>query len=172
MEKKEIIDYTKERNKYKPELVKTLLIGEAPPPSGKTFFYVPKQISNNRTIENDTSLPSTIFNHYFDRRPETIEEYKEFLKMLTQQNIFLIDILDEPIKIRGNKENENYLISKIPDFREKVKSFGIELDEKYWIFLLARNSYKKYINKEFPLAQKIRWIDFRLKRKNYPQQKI
>lgn len=157
-----MIDYEKERNKYRPELIQTLLIGEAPPPSGKTYFYVPKSLQLGRSIENDTSLPSTIFNHYFYKRPESINEYEQFLQELKRNGIFLIDILDEPIRIRGDKDNENYLITKIPELRYKIKTLGIDLDEKHWIFLLARNSYKKDLNKEFPLAKKIRWKDFRL----------
>jgi len=161
-----MIDYEKERNKYRPELIQTLLIGEAPPPNGKTFFYVPKPLQLGRSIENDTSLPSTIFNHYFYKRPESISEYELFLQELKRNGIFLIDILDEPIRIRGDKENENYLITKIPELSNKIKTIEIDLDEKHWIFLLARNSYKKYLNKKFPLAKKIRWIDFRLSHDN------
>lgn len=157
-----MIDYTKERNKYRPEIIKTLLIGEAPPPSGETFFYVPRIISLAKSIEDDTSLPSTIFSHYFDKRPETIEEYERFLRQLQKQGIFLIDILDLPLKIRENKENELYLVSQIPNLRDKVKSMKIGLDESDWIFLLARTSYTKHLNREYPLAQKIRWKDFRI----------
>ena len=148
------------------ELIKTLLIGEAPPPNGKTYFYIPKKLSLGRTIEDDTSLPSTIFNHYFHKRPESIEEYEKFLMQLKDADIFLIDIINEPIPIRGNKENENYLITQIPQLKERIKSMDIYLDEGKWIFLLARNSYKKYLNQEFPMAKKIRWKDFRLN--NYP----
>lgn len=157
-----MIDYERERNKYRPESIKTLLIGEAPPPGKKTYFYVPKMLSLGKSIEDDTSLPSTIFNHYFHKRPETIEEYEQYLIKLKQNGIFLIDILDEPIPIRDNKENENYLVTKIPELREKIKTMRIDLAERDWIFLLARNSYKTYLNREFPIAKKIRWKDFRL----------
>jgi hypothetical protein len=159
-----MIDYSIERNKYRPQHIKTLLIAEAPPPSGKSFFYVPKPLQLNRSIENDTSLPSTIFNHYFERRPKSVREYKLFLRCLQRKGVFLVDLLDEPIRIRGNKENEKYLISKIPDFRNKIKLMDITLEEENWIFLLARSSYKKKLKEEFPLSRRIRWIDFRLKR--------
>ena len=159
-----MIDYKKESKKYRPQLIKTLLIGEAPPPNQKTYFYVPKKLSLGRTIEDDTSLPSTIFNHYFHRRPENIEEYEEFLIQLKEDGIFLIDIIDEPIPIRGNKENENYLITQIPKLKDRMNSMNINVDEEKWIFLLARNSYKKYLNNEYPKAKKIRWKDFRLHR--------
>jgi hypothetical protein len=81
---------------------------------------------------------------------------------LKEHGIFLIDIIDDPKRIRGNKENENYLISKIPLLRDKIKSLGIELEEEKWIFLLARTSYKKHLNQLFPFVKKIRWKDFRI----------
>jgi hypothetical protein len=122
-----MIDYELERNKYRPERIKTLLIGEAPPPSGKSYFYVPKEMSLGRSIEDDTSLPATIFNHYFGRRPNNISEYKKFLIELKNMGVFLIDIIDEPIKIRGDKENENYLISKLPELKLKIKALNEEM---------------------------------------------
>ncbi len=157
-----MIDYERERNKYRPEVIKTLLIGEAPPSSGRTFFYVPQKLAIGKKIEDDTSLPSTIFNHYFDKRPESIEEYDKFLVELKQQGIFLIDILDEPKRIRNNQANEQYLITHIPKLRDKVRTMGIELAESEWIFLRARNTYEKYLNIELPIPKKIRWKDFRL----------
>ena len=81
---------------------------------------------------------------------------------LKEDGIFLIDIIDEPIPIRGNKENENYLITQIPKLKDRMKSMNINVDEEKWIFLLARNSYKKYLNNEYPKAKKIRWKDYRL----------
>ncbi len=41
--------------------------------------------------------------------------------------VFLIDIIDEPIKIRGDKENENYLISKLPELKLKIKALNEEM---------------------------------------------
>ena len=55
--------------------------------------------------------------------------------MIKKKGIFLIDILDEPIKIRNNKENVKYLISRLPDLKKKIKDDNIELDESEWIFL-------------------------------------
>jgi hypothetical protein len=161
-----MIDYEALRNKYRPERIKTLLIGEAPPPNGKTFFYLPKEMSR-RPIEDDASLPATIFNNYFGKRPDSIPEYSEFLLRLKDQGVYLIDIIDEPKKIRGNKQNECDLVEEISDLETKIAKLGIALPQECWIFLLARNSYKKKIRECYPSAQMIRWKDFRLPKETH-----
>lgn len=74
------IDYFFESERYRPDVVIELLIAEAPPPSGTKYFYVPKQMINSKSIEKDTSLPATIFYHYFKCRPETEQEYADMLE--------------------------------------------------------------------------------------------
>jgi hypothetical protein len=95
------IDYLRESDKYRPKTIKTLLVGEAPPFSGKTYFYAPCMLPNAIPVENDRSLPATIFNHYFQERPRTTGQYINFLLKLKEKGIFLIDICTEPIKVRG-----------------------------------------------------------------------
>lgn len=166
---KKPIDYFEKSEKYKPLVVKTLLVGEAPPPSGKTYFYVPKPMSNKRLIKDDRSLPATIFYHYFREIPETVERYTELLNKLKDKSIFLMDIVDEPTKISDRRlkggiiqENLEYLLSQIPLLRNKIRSRGIDIDDENIIFLLARKHYKKHLDVEFPSSQKIRWRDFRV----------
>lgn len=163
------IDYHKESEKYKPSIVKTLLVGEAPPPSEKAYFYVPQIMNPQRNPATYVSLPATIFNHYFKQIPGTIEKYEELLTRLKEENIFLIDLLDLPLKIRDrsqpkgiNEENYNILINEIPKLRDKIKNRGIEIDEENIIFLLARNSYKKLLQKEFPKSKFVTWKYFRV----------
>ena len=96
---KKAINYFKESEKFRPEEIEILLVGEAPPPSGKTYLYVPKPMLIKRPIKNDRSLPATIFYHYFRERPKTVERYIELLNKLKDRGIFLMDIVDDPIKI-------------------------------------------------------------------------
>ena len=172
---KKPINYFEASEKFKPKEVKVLLVGEAPPPSGKTYFYVPKPMSNKRPIKNDRSLPATIFYHYFRERPETVERYIELLNKLKDRGIFLMDIVDEPIKISDRKvkggiiqENLEYIINQIPLLRNKISSRGINIEDENIIFLLARKNYKRHLVGEFPNSHKIRWIDFRLSFENIP----
>ena len=154
------IDYIAEAEKFRPSHIKTLLVGEAPPSSGKRYFYVPFNMSLSLPIEKDRSLPATVFNHYFNRRPKDKEEYYLFLRRLQEKGVFLIDICDKPIKVRNCPKGLNQIIDEIPKLREKMTSRKIFIPDWEIIFLLARKNYIKKIKLEFPESNLIRWIDF------------
>lgn len=145
------MDYNTIARKYKPVMIKILLIGEAPPPNQTNYFYkVPdKYPTRKSTIENDSSLPATIFNHYFGRRPLNEKEYEKFLCLLKEKGVFLIDIIHKPLEIRRkdkslNSENIDILVSpqNLNDLIARIEKLPIT-DETKIIFLLARNNYKK-----------------------------
>ena len=163
---KEPINYFQESEKYRPQTLRTLLVAEAPPPTGANYFYVPRAMPDNVPAEKDTSLPATIFHHYFKKRPKTVEEYNDFLNKLRGIGVFLLDIADEPIRIREkggiNQDNLQYLISRIKTLRNKIRDRNIFIDDENIIFLLPRPHYRKRLDEEFPNSRKIRWIDFRL----------
>jgi hypothetical protein len=163
------INYFEESEKYRPISIKTLLIAEAPPPSGTRYFYVPKAMSTKIPIENDRSLPATIFYHYFQKRPQSEEGYLELLKNLKDMGIFLMDIVDMPLRIRDRKAkggidqaNLRTLKNEIPKLRERISSRGVAIHDDKMIFLVPRLHYKKEIKREFRKAWIVRWKDFRL----------
>jgi hypothetical protein len=169
-----MIDYFKESGKFKPNKINVLLVGEAPPPSGKKYFYkVPDNYKVSKTVENDTSLPGTIFNHFFNRRPKNPKEYKRFLEELKSQGVFLIDMYNEPIRIRDRNEpgginNKNlekiFSDENMTDLKNRIDE--LSTNKTIMIFLLARNYRKKYKDKikiTFPDAKLIRWKKFRMK---------
>ena len=165
-----MINYIKEAEKYRPKVIKTLLVAESPPPCGKKYFYLPPReqvVKMPRDIENDRSLPATIFYHYFKTRPETKKAYIDLLNKLKERQIFLIDIYDRPIKVRNNEKNQQIILNEIPNLRKKMKERYIDVKDEDIIFLLPRNrlagkSYKKVIKKYFPQSKVIRWKDFRM----------
>jgi len=159
---------------YKHKKIKYLLIGEAPPPSG-VYFYKPMRLALGAKIENDRSLPSTIFNHYFDKRPESENEYLSMLYSLKNRGIFLVDIIDEPIKVADrsfpgwvNPENVEKVKEGIGNLMDRLSLRGIEIQENRMIFLLARKHYKRKIREAFPVSYRISWKDFRMKNKSCP----
>jgi hypothetical protein len=158
------IDYIKESAKYRPKRIKTLLVGEAPPPDGKSYFYVPKE-----RLRED-SLPATIFNHYFDEIPKTKERYKHLLEKLRDEiGIFLIDIYEKPIRIREgnwniNHENLKKVKDALPGLRNRMKERGINVKVEDIIFLMpSKNRWKKAEIKPYFKESKIEigWAKFR-----------
>ena len=126
-------------------------------------------------VEKDTSLPSTIFNHYFNQRPANDCEYSSFLFSLQERGIFLVDIVDEPIKVADrsfngwvNPKNLERVRDEIGTLKLRLKERGIVVPENRMIFLLARRHYEKDIRAEFPQAHRIKWKDFRMKTKACP----
>jgi len=155
------IDYLAQSEKYRPDVVETLLVGEAPPPNGKSYFYLPATLRNTRSIRDNRSLPATIFYHYFQKLPASEEEYADFLSRLKELPVFLVDIFDKPIKVRGSPEGMRQIVEAIPALRAKLKRRDIEVAEKRIVFLLARKNYRKQISEEFPKSSLVPWIDFR-----------
>jgi hypothetical protein len=163
-----VIDYRSESEKYRPHVINTLLVGEAPPASGKTYFYVPRQIPTGQTIENDKSLPATIFHHYFGTRPRTEHEYTDFLLALRDRGVFLVDICDEPIKVRNSPEGVCRIISEIPGLGYKLRKRGIVVPEDAMVFLLARRNYESHIRRAYPKAVRVTWKYFKI----HPEQHL
>jgi len=157
-----VIDYQNEAEKYRPDLIQTLLVGEAPPSRGDTYFYVPKLLSSKLSIEDDASLPATIFHHYFQNRPASIGEYELDLRRLKDMGIFIVDIYDEPIEVRRQRENMKLIIYEIPKLREKLAARDIIIQDENMIFLMARKGYESTISQVFPTARKFYWKEFRL----------
>jgi len=117
-------------------------------------------------------LPATIFNHYFGKRPCNKDEYKSFLTSLKDNGIFLIDIIDEPLRIRDRNspkqihlQNYKYLVSCIPKLKAKILKLNIDIEEEKITFLLARQHYKSELRNEFPKSRLISWKDFRMNKK-------
>jgi len=159
-------DYIEISDEFKPTKVELLLIAEAPPTNENSYFYIPYNIGQTKTRRKDSSLPATIFYHYFDRLPKDKDEYLEFLNCLCKNGIFLIDISDIPLNIRDNhginENNLNILISEIPKLKNKIKDrIGIIKENKIK-FLLPRNHYIGKLQELFPESQYFSWVDFRM----------
>ena len=173
------INYTELANNYRPENeIKWLLIGEAPPPNGDTYFYLPKV-----PIRKD-SMPKTIFMHYFDDIPDTEEKYQQLLEILKSMGVFLVDIVNENIKVRDiyaetficeyfdkkplmkgvRKKEFEEVLRNIPLLEKNLKNRGIAVPSSNWIFLLPGSRHRiSYIKSFYPDSRAFRWHKFRRK---------
>ena len=156
------INYLAQSEKYRPEVIETLLIGEAPPPDRKTYFYLPTALRNNVPIDRNRKLPATIFHHYFKTLPVDEEKYHELLLKLKQLRVFLVDIVDKPIRVRNSPDGVRQIIEAIPKLRAKLEGRNIDIRDERIVFLLARKNYRKWIREAFPKSRLVPWKDFRM----------
>ncbi|GAJ02423.1 unnamed protein product, partial [marine sediment metagenome] len=112
-----------------------------------------------KPIIEDKSLQATIFNNYFGRRPSNSIEYENFLEELSNRRIFLIDISNEPLKIRDknglHKENIKKLISR--DTLEYLNKRINKLECEQLIFLIPRTYYRNILIEKFPKTSFLTW---------------
>ena len=156
------MNYIELAEAFRPEEIRILLIGEAPPPNGTSYFYLPRVLPDAVSIRDDRSLPTTIFYHYFKERPTTIARYRELLLQLKAMGVFLVDIYGEPIQVRNHPENQAVILNAIPTLKERLELRNIIVNEAQMIFLVPRGGYKRTIRECFPAARIVTWIDFRL----------
>jgi hypothetical protein len=156
------IDYFIEAQKYRPSIVRTLLVAEAPPKGGHTYFYVPKSMNPGIPIARQSSLSATIFYHYFREIPATEKRYAELLNRLKRRRIFLIDICDEPIGVRNSPEGLQRITREIPKLRAKLRRLKIRIGEDRIIFLHARKNYSRKLRSAFPTSRHTCWMCFRM----------
>lgn len=160
------MDYKKLAQVYQPKKIGVLLVGEAPPPSGKKYFYFPPpDYKPVRGIADDAGLPATIFNHYFGKRPANSIEYVEYLSHLKKHGIFLIDMYPFPENFRRNKDLRDKLFNGSNMMRLQKEINLLAHQSTKIIFLLARNyqaAQRMIITKHFPSAIYEKWKDFRL----------
>jgi hypothetical protein len=167
----DLSQYRNASNKYRPDAVKLLLVGEAPPPSQKHYIYWPKQMSRAQ-LENDYSFPATVFGHFFDRKPVDINEYDQFLYELKKMTIWILDMYEEPIKVGDRNLPNNRIEANFQKVKGSIKSFRHRLEslklghlkDEQIIFLPPRGGYNREIKSHFPNSKIVRWADFRLRR--------
>ncbi len=159
------LDYNALAKSYKPKVIKTLIIGEAPPSCGTKYFYKAFQMSKAK-LENDYSLPATIFGHYFGKKPTDIDEYEKMLRVLQSNNIFLIDIHDEPIQVATRKNGTNRAnMQKVKDsiclLKNKIQFVCGGLPEEI-IYLMPRGGYKRLLKALCLNSSYYGWKEFRI----------
>ena len=129
---------------FKPRKISKLIVAESPPLSGR-YFYLPKQPC--------IGFGKTIFLHEFRKAPKNVEEYYEFLVELKKRRIFMIDIIEYPLKFKRDMRNQQLLLGNLDNLRKRIK----KLNPKKVVFVLPRRSYLKEIKKRFPEAEVYTW---------------
>lgn len=112
------------RDSYKPDVIKWLLVAEAPPCDESRFFYfldIP---------DHDSLFIETMGVIFGDRYPDLFRGEKrktgeirvrkqEFLELFSREGFHLIDAVDRPI----NKGEDNFkvVVDGVPELAERIK---------------------------------------------------
>lgn len=91
---------------FKPTCINELIICESFPSSGH-YFYIPKKKCK--------WLSGTIFLRHFGRLPHSVQEYYDFLIKLQSNGVFMVDIYENPLDVKENKDLVKNEIPKLPN---------------------------------------------------------
>lgn len=123
------------RQKYKPNVIKFLLIAEAPPPpESKRFFYFPDvKIHDHLFLETMKAV------YQCDDTKSIRRQKRKLLERFKNDGFYLIDASDESIKDKSQSGKEKQIRESLPALIEKVRSLVSE-DTK--IILISKTVYK------------------------------
>jgi hypothetical protein len=104
------------RNSYKPEIIKYVLIAEAPPNSIDRFFYYPDVKTADYLFLGVMGVlfPDRKRKYIASGRPESMK--KDLLRDFQEKGFFLLDLLDLPINLYSES-----LENAVPSLVDKLK---------------------------------------------------
>ena len=139
------------RNKYKPEKIKILIIGEAPPEwIDRFFYYEDVKKADYLFLGIIGVLYPDLKNQYMvNKRNRVIKE--KILKKFVHDGFFLLDLFEFPISLNTDTENE-----AIDKLMIKIDGHGIQ---EAPIVLIKANVYDTAF---VPLKRKYNVIDKRI----------
>jgi hypothetical protein len=121
------------RQKYKPEIVKFLLIAEAPPDSLERFFYYENVRQHDYLFLGVAEAIYPTLKEQFLVSQRSSEIKNTILQSLQQDGFYLLDLSELPLS-----HLENDLKSQLPTLVEKINSLA---DENTQIILIKANVY-------------------------------
>lgn len=111
-------DFESARQKYKPRVIKYLLIAEAPPKvESKRFFYFEhSQRGDSLFLE----IMKVIYCH--DSQPKNVRSQKpKFLERFKNDGFYLIDATDTPMKDFRPAKKREQIEKSLPSLRNKIR---------------------------------------------------
>lgn len=123
----------KARQKYKPEIVKYLLIAEAPPDSLERFFYYENVLQHDYLFLGVTEALYPKLKEQFLLSGRSNELKITILQTLQKDGFYLLDLSDLPLSLLDSS-----LQSQLPTLVAKIKSV---VDDNSQIILIKANVY-------------------------------
>lgn len=139
-----MLDYNKLREEYKPDSIRLLLIGEAPPNGGNRYFYeVPVKEYDYLFMAVFQAIDEVYFYEYErTKRPKEMKE--SILSTLRYKGVFVTDLCHIP---EDKLPDGKTAFSFSEDFVKEIKSLPLADDCKIIIFK-AGGKIKPLLDKE------------------------
>jgi len=139
-------DFESARQKYKPKVIKFLLIAEAPPKvESKRFFYFEDvQKYDGLFLETMKLLYPDDSDIKIGNTKSIRRRKREFLERFEKEGFYLIDASNEPIKDKSKSVKRKQIEKSLPSLIEKVKSL-VSDDTK--IILISATVYEVCCNR-------------------------
>ena len=112
--------YEELRDRYRPDVVDYLLVGESPPVPrhGKLrFFYSP-------VLTRPDSLYRAVATAFLDIEEAELARKVEMLERLREKRVWLVDVVDDPINDKSPSERRALLEAAIGGFVERCKGIA------------------------------------------------
>ena len=130
------------RQKYKPEVIKFLLIAEAPPKvESKRFFYF-EDVKNGDSLFLET-MKVLYLNDCLDIK-DVRRRKSEFLEKFKNDGFYLIDASDKPIEDTRLTKKRKQIKDSIPSLIKKIESL---ISEDTKIILISSTVYEVCCNR-------------------------
>jgi hypothetical protein len=137
----EMIDFENARLKYKPEVIKFLLIAEAPPKIGSNRFFYFEDVNEKDTLFIET-MKVIYPDEDFSNTKNIRSRKKEFLEKFKYDGFYLIDASDKPIESKGYKKKQ--IKESLPSLIQKIKSL---ISSETKIILISKTVYEVCFDK-------------------------
>ncbi len=133
-------DYKEAREKYKPEKIKILFIGESPPRNKQSYFYFEDSKGSAPLFK---AIIKAVFNEdYIKKNDKDYRKKKMLLEKFKENGFFLIDACDTPINQYPSKKRKGIIKKNLPNLVKLIKNLELGRDTK--IILIQPKRTKAY----------------------------
>jgi len=119
-----VAEFEETRRRYKPDVIRCLLVAEAPPSEGSGRFFYFEDVSAYDSLFLETIY--VLYPHnYINTRLLRIRK-REFLERLRDDGFYLIDASETPLNTSSGSIKRKLLRNQLPSLIEKMRDLCTE----------------------------------------------
>jgi hypothetical protein len=114
--------YISARDRWKPNAVKFLIVGESPPASGGYFYF--ERATGRDSLFRETLKALDLFPE--DKKMRKDLDKRPLLKEFQARGFFVVDVRYEPVDKLSTKERKSVIIREIPRLVDAIRKLNPE----------------------------------------------